>query len=32
MSYAAWRGFLQLFTNPFFWEKTEHGLDEVAPR
>ncbi len=29
MSLAAWRGFLQLFTNPFFWEKTEHGLDEV---
>lgn len=30
MSYAAWRGFLQLFTNPFFWEKTEHGLDVPA--
>ena len=28
MSYAAWKGFLQLFTNPFYWEKTEHGLDE----
>jgi glycosyltransferase XagB len=28
MSLAAWRGFLQLFTNPFYWEKTEHGLDE----
>ncbi len=28
MSFAAWKGFLQLFTNPFYWEKTEHGLDE----
>lgn len=28
MSIAAWKGFLQLFTNPFYWEKTEHGLDE----
>ncbi len=29
MSWAAWKGFIQLFTNPFYWEKTEHGLDEV---
>ncbi len=28
MSWAAWKGFIQLFTNPFYWEKTEHGLDE----
>jgi glycosyltransferase XagB len=28
MSLAAWKGFIQLFTNPFYWEKTEHGLDE----
>jgi cellulose synthase/poly-beta-1,6-N-acetylglucosamine synthase-like glycosyltransferase len=27
MSMAAWKGFIQLFTNPFYWEKTEHGLD-----
>jgi cellulose synthase/poly-beta-1,6-N-acetylglucosamine synthase-like glycosyltransferase len=27
MSIAAWKGFIQLFTNPFYWEKTEHGLD-----
>lgn len=27
MSWACWKGFLQLFTNPFYWEKTEHGLD-----
>nr|WP_281385948.1 glycosyltransferase [Nocardioides luti] len=28
MSWAAWKGFIQLFTNPFYWEKTTHGLDE----
>jgi hypothetical protein len=27
MSIAAWKGFVQLITNPFYWEKTEHGLD-----
>jgi cellulose synthase/poly-beta-1,6-N-acetylglucosamine synthase-like glycosyltransferase len=27
MSLAAWKGFIQLFTNPFYWEKTKHGLD-----
>jgi cellulose synthase/poly-beta-1,6-N-acetylglucosamine synthase-like glycosyltransferase len=27
MSWAAWKGFIQLFTAPFYWEKTEHGLD-----
>jgi len=27
MSVAAWKGFGQLLTNPFYWEKTEHGLD-----
>ena len=27
MSVAAWKGFAQLLTNPFYWEKTEHGLD-----
>ncbi len=27
MSIAAWKGFTQLFTNPFYWEKTEHGID-----
>lgn len=30
MSLAAWKGFIQLFTNPFYWEKTEHGLDDGA--
>jgi cellulose synthase/poly-beta-1,6-N-acetylglucosamine synthase-like glycosyltransferase len=28
MSIAAWKGFLQLFYRPFYWEKTVHGLDE----
>lgn len=27
MSVAAWKGFIQLITNPFYWEKTEHGID-----
>ena len=30
MSVAAWKGFLQLFYKPFYWEKTVHGLDEPA--
>ena len=24
---GAWKGFLQLFTRPSYWEKTRHGLD-----
>ena len=38
MSVAGWKGLIQLFTKPFYWEKTEHGLvdmhdyvDELAP-
>jgi cellulose synthase/poly-beta-1,6-N-acetylglucosamine synthase-like glycosyltransferase len=27
MSIAGWKGFLQLFYRPFYWEKTVHGLD-----
>ncbi|MCW2966309.1 MAG: Beta-monoglucosyldiacylglycerol synthase [Solirubrobacteraceae bacterium] len=30
MSIAAWKGFLQLFYAPFYWEKTVHGLDTPA--
>lgn len=30
MSIAAWKGFLQLFYKPFYWEKTVHGLDQPA--
>ncbi|MBI3980282.1 MAG: glycosyltransferase [Chloroflexi bacterium] len=26
MSIAAWKGFLQLFYKPSYWEKTNHGL------
>lgn len=26
MSYSGWRAFGQFFTNPFHWEKTQHGL------
>lgn len=28
-SVAAWRGFYQLITKPYFWEKTVHGLYEA---
>ncbi|MBI2193205.1 MAG: glycosyltransferase [Planctomycetes bacterium] len=35
ISVAAWKGFLQLFFKPFYWEKTIHGLDtqggQVSP-
>lgn len=27
ISIGAWKGFLQLLTRPFYWEKTIHGLD-----
>jgi hypothetical protein len=30
MSLAAWKGFIQLITNPFYWEKTTHGLHTPA--
>jgi hypothetical protein len=26
MSIAAWKGFIQLFYAPSYWEKTNHGL------
>ncbi len=26
ISIGAWKGFLQIFTKPFYWEKTVHGL------
>lgn len=29
ISYAGWRGIIQLMTKPFVWEKTEHGLTSV---
>ncbi|MCC5851013.1 MAG: glycosyltransferase [Verrucomicrobia bacterium] len=30
ISIGAWKGFLQLFTRPFYWEKTRHGVDPDA--
>ncbi len=27
ISFAAWKGVIQLITKPFYWEKTNHGLD-----
>jgi cellulose synthase/poly-beta-1,6-N-acetylglucosamine synthase-like glycosyltransferase len=30
ISIAACKGFYQLFTNPWYWEKTVHGLDTSA--
>ncbi|MFO7900445.1 MAG: glycosyltransferase [Planctomycetota bacterium] len=32
ISIAAWKGFFQLFTRPFYWEKTQHGLDKGFPQ
>lgn len=29
MSYAAWKGAIQLINKPFYWEKTIHGLSSV---
>jgi glycosyltransferase XagB len=26
MSIGAWRGFIQLLVNPFYWDKTKHGF------
>ena len=31
MSVGAWKGFVQLFYRPFYWEKTIHGLDVEKP-
>jgi hypothetical protein len=31
VSFAAWRGLGQLFTRPFHWEKTAHGLTRQRP-
>ena len=32
ISLAAWKGFIQIFTKPFYWEKTKHGLtDNIEP-
>ncbi len=31
ISWAAMKGFYQLFTNPWYWEKTTHGLTHETP-
>ncbi|HOX07447.1 MAG TPA: glycosyltransferase [Planctomycetota bacterium] len=31
ISVGAWKGFLQLITRPFYWEKTQHGLTAAEP-
>ena len=31
ISLGAWKGLWQLFTKPFYWEKTRHGLDLTPP-
>jgi cellulose synthase/poly-beta-1,6-N-acetylglucosamine synthase-like glycosyltransferase len=30
-SWAAWRALVQLVRDPFYWEKTPHGLTEMEP-
>ena len=32
ISIAAIKGFYQLFTNPWYWEKTMHGLSQPEPQ
>jgi cellulose synthase/poly-beta-1,6-N-acetylglucosamine synthase-like glycosyltransferase len=27
ISFGAWKGFIQLFYKPYYWEKTVHGID-----
>jgi cellulose synthase/poly-beta-1,6-N-acetylglucosamine synthase-like glycosyltransferase len=29
MSFASWRGFIQLIRNPYHWDKTKHGVSKV---
>ncbi len=30
LSFATWRGFIQLIRNPFYWDKTSHGVSKVS--
>jgi hypothetical protein len=32
ISIAAYKGFWQLFRNPFYWEKTRHGVSRYVTR
>lgn len=29
ISFGAWKGFIQLFYKPYYWEKTVHGIGKV---
>jgi cellulose synthase/poly-beta-1,6-N-acetylglucosamine synthase-like glycosyltransferase len=31
-SLASWRGFIQLIRNPFYWDKTSHGVSKAATK
>jgi hypothetical protein len=30
ISFGGWKGFIQLFYKPYYWEKTVHGIDKEA--
>ena len=30
ISFGGWKGFIQLFYKPYYWEKTIHGIDKEA--
>jgi hypothetical protein len=30
VSLASWRGLIQLVKNPFYWDKTAHGVSKKA--
>jgi hypothetical protein len=32
ISIGAWKGFAQLITKPFYWEKTTHGLSSFSKK
>jgi cellulose synthase/poly-beta-1,6-N-acetylglucosamine synthase-like glycosyltransferase len=32
ISVGAWKGFVQLFYKPYYWEKTVHGIDQEQER
>lgn len=31
-SFASWRGLIQLIRNPFYWDKTSHGVSKVTAK
>lgn len=31
-SFASWRGLIQLARNPFYWDKTSHGVSKAAAK